>query len=165
MKDIDLSPMDFHFPIFVKACIAKGGFKILVLSILQSKPMHGYEISSTIQERSHGFYRPSPGSIYPTLRSLLETGNVSVIKKGEKKIYKITPSGRRFLKKRKDQIVNCMQAFEKSFGPERQKLMREMKKTGRLLAAAGKNITPDQAAELSELFKQMREKMLQIIAE
>jgi DNA-binding PadR family transcriptional regulator len=52
------------FPMIMKALVGKGDFKILVLSVLEQRPMHGYEITKVIQEQSHGCYRPSAGSVY-----------------------------------------------------------------------------------------------------
>src|SRR5439155_18529729 len=52
----------FHF-------FGKGDFKGLVLHLLEERPMHGYEIIKAIEERYHGFYKPSAGAIYPALRA------------------------------------------------------------------------------------------------
>jgi len=61
----------FHF-------FGKGDFKGLVLHLLEERPMHGYEIIKAIEERYHGFYKPSAGAIYPALRALLRKGYLSV---------------------------------------------------------------------------------------
>ncbi|HII41485.1 MAG TPA: PadR family transcriptional regulator, partial [Thermoplasmata archaeon] len=50
--------------------LAKGDFTGLLLVVLREKPMHGYEVMKALEERFHGFYKPSPGAIYPALRSL-----------------------------------------------------------------------------------------------
>ncbi len=53
----------FHF-------FGKGDFKGLVLHLLEEHPMHGYEIIKAIEERYHGFYKPSAGAIYPARAAL-----------------------------------------------------------------------------------------------
>jgi len=65
----------------------------LILRILREKPMHGYEIIRTLETRSHGMWRPSPGSIYPTLQLLEEQGNVRCQEVDGKKVYSLTDEG------------------------------------------------------------------------
>jgi DNA-binding PadR family transcriptional regulator len=55
----------------------KGDLKYILLDLIKDKPRHGYEIISELEERSHGFYKPSPGVIYPTLQMLEEMGYAS----------------------------------------------------------------------------------------
>ncbi len=55
-----------------------------------------------LEERSHGLYKPSPGSVYPTLQMLEEMGHAISKKRDEKKIYEITKEGLSFLNKQKD---------------------------------------------------------------
>jgi DNA-binding PadR family transcriptional regulator len=153
------------FPMLMKALVGKGDFKILVLSVLQQRPMHGYEITKVIQEQSHGFYRPSAGSIYPALQALLRKGMVKVSSEERRKIYQITPAGKRLIQDKHAEIDCFIESFKKSMGPERAALMDEMGKTGKLLALAGKSITPEQAKELSEVMSDARERILRILSE
>jgi DNA-binding PadR family transcriptional regulator len=72
----------------------QGHLKLLVLSLLQAQPRHGYELIKAIEELAGGDYTPSPGVIYPTLTLLEETGLVSIIDEtGGKKQFCITPEG------------------------------------------------------------------------
>jgi DNA-binding PadR family transcriptional regulator len=81
----------------------KGDFKYLILELLKEKPRHGYEIIRELEERFHGFYAPSPGSVYPTLQRLEEMGYVTSSQQEGKKIYTITEEGRKFLVEREKQ--------------------------------------------------------------
>jgi hypothetical protein len=47
-----------------------GDLKYVILKLLRDKPMHGYEVMKALEEQTHGCYRPSPGSVYPTLQWL-----------------------------------------------------------------------------------------------
>jgi DNA-binding PadR family transcriptional regulator len=78
----------------------RGDMKYLVLEILGEGPRHGYDIIASIEER-YGF-RPSPGSIYPTLQMLEDTGRVTSAESEGKRIYTITESGRELLGSRPD---------------------------------------------------------------
>lgn len=154
-----------QFPMFMKALVGKGDFKILVLSVIERRPMHGYEITRVIQEHSHGLYRPSAGSVYPALQTLLRKGMVKVSSEDRRKVYQITPAGKRLLQDKHAEINSFIESFKKSMGPERAALMDEMAKTGKLLAVAGKNITPEQAKELTKVMSDARERILRILSE
>jgi DNA-binding PadR family transcriptional regulator len=159
-------PIDhsLHFPLFVRACVAKGDFKMIVLSVLQQRPMHGYEVTRVIQEQSRGFYRPSAGSVYPALKALLNKGYVRVSDEDRRKVYQITSAGKKLLQTQHSQVESSMRAFRDSFGPERALVMAEMQKTGKLIAMTAKDITPEQAQELSKIFQEAREKIIRIIS-
>ena len=80
----------------------KGDLKYILLDLIKDKPRHGYEIIRELEEQSYGFYKPSPGVIYPTLQMLQEMGYVSSTEQEGKKIYSITEEGLAFLTKKKD---------------------------------------------------------------
>ena len=74
--------------------------KFVLLELLQERPMHGYEMIKALEEKSSGFYTPSPGSIYPTLQMLEDRGFVTVQEVEGKKVYSITDTGRTLLAER-----------------------------------------------------------------
>jgi DNA-binding PadR family transcriptional regulator len=71
--------------------------QLVILLLLAERPAHGYELIKTIEERSGGFYSPSPGMIYPALTYLHEIGHVEVEQDGQRKLYRITEAGRSHL--------------------------------------------------------------------
>ena len=75
----------------------KGDLKYVILDLIKDKPCHGYEIIQRLEERSHGFYTPSPGAVYPLLQLLEEMGHVEAKHHGGKKIFTITEEGQKFL--------------------------------------------------------------------
>lgn len=78
----------------------RGDIKFVLLELLKDKPYHGYELIKAIEERSGGFYRPSPGAIYPTLQLLEEEGSVTSELVEDKRVYTITDAGRKLLEER-----------------------------------------------------------------
>ena len=76
----------------------RGDVKYLVLEVLAQGPCHGYDIITRIEGR-YGF-RPSAGSIYPTLQMLEDGGYVTGSQEEGKRVYTITDSGRQLLEKR-----------------------------------------------------------------
>lgn len=77
--------------------LGSDDLQLVILALLAEKPCHGYEIIKALEERSGGFYSPSPGMIYPALTLLEELGYASVEAEGTKKRYLITPEGRAHL--------------------------------------------------------------------
>jgi DNA-binding PadR family transcriptional regulator len=71
--------------------------QLLILALLGERPAHGYELIKTIEERSGGFYSPSPGMIYPALTLLDEIGHASIEQEGSRKLYRITAEGQSHL--------------------------------------------------------------------
>ena len=70
----------------------RGDMKFLLLEVLKEGPRHGYEIITELEQRFRG-YRPSPGSVYPTLQMLEEGGFVTGQEVDGKKVYTITQAG------------------------------------------------------------------------
>jgi len=79
-----------------------GDMKYVILKLLRDKPRHGYEVMKELEERMHGCYTPSPGTIYPTLQWLEDEGLVVGRDVEGKKVYEITDTGRAFLDEHKD---------------------------------------------------------------
>jgi DNA-binding PadR family transcriptional regulator len=65
-----------------------------VLALLLERPMHGYEMIQELDSRTNGIWRPSPGSIYPTLQLLEDEGLIEVTAEGGRKSYRLTDAGR-----------------------------------------------------------------------
>ncbi|MCY0883236.1 MAG: PadR family transcriptional regulator [Acidianus infernus] len=86
--------------------LRKGTLKLLILEALNDKPMHAYEIIKSIEKKFHGIYKPSPGSLYPVLKQLIENGMVTVEEKDDKKIYIITDKGKEAFNKMKTEMKN-----------------------------------------------------------
>jgi len=71
--------------------------QLLLLALLAEKPSHGYELIKAVEERSGGYYTPSPGMVYPALTYLEEISHASVAHEGTRKLYHATEAGRQYL--------------------------------------------------------------------
>ncbi|HEY3920358.1 MAG TPA: PadR family transcriptional regulator [Stellaceae bacterium] len=79
--------------------LGAADLQLIILALLKEKARHGYELIKALEERSGGFYVPSPGMVYPALTYLEETGLAVVFEsEGAKKLYRITPQGETRLK-------------------------------------------------------------------
>ncbi|MET7683707.1 PadR family transcriptional regulator [Streptomyces sp. NPDC005423] len=72
----------------------RGDVRASILALLKDRPMHGYEMIQEIAERSGGAWKPSPGSVYPTLQLLEDEGLIISETEGGKKLFALTESGR-----------------------------------------------------------------------
>jgi len=87
---------------FKESAFQKGDLKYVILDLVKDKPRYGYDIIRALEERSYGFYKPSPGAVYPTLQMLEEMGYASSEERDGKRVYTITEEGLQFLVERKD---------------------------------------------------------------
>jgi len=77
------------------ATVRRGEVRPLILSVLRDRPMHGYEIIQELEAQSEGRWRPSAGSIYPTLQQLSDEGLVTGEDVEGRRVYTITDEGRK----------------------------------------------------------------------
>jgi DNA-binding PadR family transcriptional regulator len=75
----------------------RGDLKFVILRLISEKSMHGYEVMQALEEEACGFYKASPGSVYPTLQLLEDEGYVRCREEEGKKVYEITDEGREYL--------------------------------------------------------------------
>lgn len=103
--------------------LKKGSAELLILSLIEARPRHGYEISKLIDERSAGRLRFKVASLYPLLYRLEERGWIAgrwVEKAGERRrrFYRLTPEGRRMLAAQRDHWKQFVNAVAQITGPE-----------------------------------------------
>jgi DNA-binding PadR family transcriptional regulator len=108
--------------------LGSADLQLLLLALLAEKPSHGYELIKAIEERSSGYYSPSPGMVYPALTYLEEIGYASVALEGTRKLYSATETGRKHLADngaaletllaQLQQIGRRMQKFRRALQPE-----------------------------------------------
>lgn len=78
--------------------------QLLLLSLLDEKPSHGYELIKALETRTGGFYKPSPGVVYPALTFLEDLGYATVDMEGNKKRYQLSDTGREYLNANRDRL-------------------------------------------------------------
>jgi DNA-binding PadR family transcriptional regulator len=91
--------------------LAQGDIRLIALALIAEQPRHGYEIIKVLEEKTSGWYSPSPGMVYPTLTFLEESGHVTAQTDGAKKLYTITEEGRAWLEENKPFVDAVMERF------------------------------------------------------
>ena len=77
------------------AFVRRGEIRSLILAALKDRPMHGYELIQELEAQSGGRWRPSAGSVYPTLQQLSDEGLVSGEDIDGRRVYTLTDEGRK----------------------------------------------------------------------
>ena len=73
----------------------RGDIRAAILALLAEQPMHGYQMIQELSERTGGVWRPSPGSVYPTLQQLEDEELVrETASDSGKRVYELTDAGR-----------------------------------------------------------------------
>ena len=72
----------------------RGNVKAAILAVLAEQPMHGYEVMQQLESRSGGMWRPSPGSIYPTLQLLEDQGLIKSEDVDGRRVFSLTDEGK-----------------------------------------------------------------------
>jgi DNA-binding PadR family transcriptional regulator len=150
----------------------KGDFKYLILDLLKSKPSHGYEIIRELETRSHGFYSPSPGTVYPTLQYLEDMGYVSGAEQDGKRVYTITEEGRKFLDAQaatvddiKSHARGHWHEWGSEFGGQFREVMREYGEIGRTLGQRVRRISAAKLPRIGAVLKNALAEIEKIVSE
>jgi DNA-binding PadR family transcriptional regulator len=142
----------------------RGDVRTALLTVLADKPMHGYDLIRDLEERSGGAWRPSPGSIYPTLQLLEDEGLVTSQEQDGKRVYTITDAGRAELQERRErggeepwQFGALGEGFE------------QLRDSGFQLAAAAVQVAKTgseaQRKRAAEILAEARKKLYALLAE
>ena len=103
--------------------LKKGSAELLILSLIEHRPRHGYEISKLIEQRSEGVLKFNVASFYPLLYRLEKRGFISgrwVEKAGQRRrrYYQLTAQGRRVLKEQRSSWADFVNAINRITGEE-----------------------------------------------
>lgn len=143
--------------------VGRGDVRAAVLALLHEKPMHGYQIIREISQRTQGRWKPSAGSVYPTLQMLADEGVVRVDTDEERKVYALTDAGR-------DEAASAATSVPWADGEDCETPgMGAVPKAGFDLAQAALQVaragTSAQQEEAVEVLKDARRKIYSILAQ
>lgn len=85
--------------------MGRGDVRSAILVLVAEQPRHGYQLIQEIRERSDGMWRPSPGSVYPTIQQLDDEGLVSVERVDGRRVVELTEVGRAYVEEHHDELV------------------------------------------------------------
>lgn len=148
----------------------RGDVRGEVLSALLDGPAHGYEVIRRLEEKSGGMWRPSPGSVYPTLQMLEDAGLVRASEQDGRRTYELTDEGRAEAEEAAG--ASSGQGGQRGQGPfggpetEGRAAIRyavmQLHMAARQVAMSG---TPDQIDRAAAALRQARQALYHILAE
>jgi DNA-binding PadR family transcriptional regulator len=141
----------------------------VILDLIKDKPRHGYDIIQELEEQSYGFYKPSPGVIYPTLQMLEEMGYASSAEQEGKKVYTITEEGLKFLAKRSNiaEGVRRQMKHRWSFNSigKMAMVMKEYHALEHLLGRGFRSLDADKAEQIRQILSRAYQEIESVLEE
>ena len=143
---------------------SRGDVRTAVLALLAEQPMHGYQIIQEIAERSGGSWRPSPGSVYPTVSQLADEGLVRTEKADGRSVVHLTDEGRRHTEQHRE----ALDAVWSTVGADAEDGFDDLRVAGRGLAGAVSQIaevgSPAQVSEAVRMLDETRRRLYLLLA-
>ncbi len=96
--------------------LSSTDLQLVILALLAEQPAHGYELIKRLEEKSGGFYAPSPGMIYPALTYLDEIGHAQAESEGARKLYTLTEAGQAHLQANRAAADSILEALARIGG-------------------------------------------------
>jgi DNA-binding PadR family transcriptional regulator len=150
--------------------VRRGDVRAAILDVLAVEPMNGYQIIQQIAERSGGAWKPSPGSVYPTVQQLEDEGLVEGHDVEGRRLLRLTAAGRSYVEEHPDELAETWRAFDEAAqadgdGGHGHDLKPVI---GQVMGAVWQVIvsgTRQQQAEAAEILAETRRKLYGLLAE
>jgi DNA-binding PadR family transcriptional regulator len=147
--------------------VRRGDVRAAILDMLKDEPMNGYQLISQIAERSGGAWKPSPGSVYPTIQQLEDEGLVEADDERGRRTLRLTEEGRRYVEERAVEMAETWAPFgeqRQANGDEYANLKPEI---GQVMAAVWQIVTTGtdrQRREAINILIETRRKLYGLLA-
>jgi DNA-binding PadR family transcriptional regulator len=140
----------------------RGDVRLALLRLLAEEPANGYQLMQTIEERSQGRWRPSPGSVYPTLAQLEDEGLIRSADAEGARRFEITDTGRTHLEGRSEEPAPWELGDDEPSAKDLKSAIAGIAAAAWQVGQAG---TDRQRAQASELLLETRRALYRILAE
>jgi DNA-binding PadR family transcriptional regulator len=141
----------------------RGDVRTAVLLVLADEPMHGYQIMQRLEERSGGAWRPSPGSVYPTLQMLEDQGLIKGEETEGRRVFSLTEAGKEEAAKLKDKAGEAPWAEGADVDP-RFALRQEFFSLGSAFKQVAQVGTPEDVQKAIEILREARRQIYALLA-
>lgn len=143
----------------------KGDVRLAILSLLSESPANGYGLMKSIAERTDGVWRPSPGSVYPTLQQLVDEDLIIESGEGRQSTFDLTETGRVYVTEHADEIATAWS--DASGDPEFRKdeYWGSVMKLAGVVKQFGTDASPEQRAAGTAKLDELRRALYAILAD
>ncbi len=142
----------------------RGDVRAAILAVLAEQPANGYQIIQEIDERSRGGWKPSPGSIYPTLSQLEDEGLVRAADDAGRRVFELTDAGHEYVASHQDDVSAPWEPFAAPDDDD-DELRPLLAQTAAALWQVMGTGTPEQQARAREVLAETRRKLYGILAD
>jgi DNA-binding PadR family transcriptional regulator len=126
--------------------------------------MHGYQIMQQLEERSGGAWRPSPGSVYPTLQLLEDQGLIKGEESEGRRVFSLTDSGREEAEKLRERVGEAPFGEAADIDP-RFALRQEFFSLGGAFKQVAQVGTPDDVQKAIDILREARKRIYALLAD
>ena len=145
--------------------VRRGDVRLAIIDVLAVEPMNGYQVIQQIAERTNGAWKPSPGSVYPTLQQLQDEGLVREAGEGGRRQFQLTDDGRAYVEERREELGtpwdDATRAGERTVVREASEALKGFVTAWRQVMHTG---TPAQQARATAVLDDARRSMYGILA-
>jgi len=147
--------------------VRRGDVRSAILDVLAVEPMNGYQIIQQIAERSGGAWKPSPGSVYPTVQQLEDEGLVEgIAEPSGRRVLQLTDAGRQYVDEHPEELADTWRPFVN--GEDQQETHDLKPVIGQMMAAVWQIVvsgTRQQQAEAAEILADTRKRLYGLLAD
>jgi DNA-binding PadR family transcriptional regulator len=146
--------------------VRRGDVRAAILDVLAVEPMNGYQVIQQIAERSGGAWKPSPGSVYPTVQQLEDEGLVRGQEGSGRRLLELTDEGRAYVESHPEELAATWRPFDSGQEDEGPGDLKPV--IGQVMGAVWQVIvsgTKQQKAEAAEILADTRRRLYGILAD
>jgi len=140
--------------------VRRGEIRPLILTVLRQKPMHGYEVIQELEAQSGGRWRPSAGSVYPTLQQLADEGLVRSTEVDGRRTYTLTDEGQKVAAE-----TGSRSPWTEPDSDEQPDVMRLAMQLAGAVVQVQKLGSPKARTEASQILTDARKQMYRLLSE
>jgi DNA-binding PadR family transcriptional regulator len=143
----------------------RGDVRVAVLALLAEQPLNGYQLIQEIGRRSGGVWKPSSGSVYPTLQQLEDEGLVRAVDSGNRRVFELTEAGQEYVADAPDELAAPWDAMADTVDDEAVELWDLLSQvsaaTGQVVQAGG----AEQVGQTRQVLVDARRAIYRILAD
>lgn len=147
----------------------RGDVRGAILDVLADEPLNGYQLIQAISERTDGVWKPSPGSVYPTVQQLEDEGLIEGVEVDGRRLLRLTDEGRSWREEHPDEIARTWSSFEETSTPPAAAGGADlMPEVGQVMSAVWQiawSGTQQQRAEAAEVLGETRRRLYGLLAD
>lgn len=144
---------------------SRGDIRLAVLALLAERPRHGYEIIQEVTERTGGAWRPSPGSVYPTLQQLADEGLVRTDQSEGRRTVSLTDAGTRYVEEHREELDQVWQVAGEEMNDSAAELLSQYEQLHAAISQVLVAGSDEQRAAASTKVAETRKAIYRLLAE